>query len=111
MWDDPTDDGDPSDCVLLAREPTTVQNVDKNVVTVIPLSSPVTVSGEFYVGCVMTHQVGRYCAPADSTTPYVSGRTFFCGTNTPGAFNPTNLTANQYPPYDAGEYMCIRAGW
>jgi len=36
--------------------------------------------------------------------------TFLCGTDTPGAFNPTDLMANQYAPGDAGVFMCIRAG-
>jgi len=111
VWNDPTNDGDPSDCVLLAREKTTVQNVDTNTVTVVPLTAPVTVDGEFYVGCVMTLSAGVYGAPADETTVYVSGRTFFCSAAIPGSFNPHSLTANTQPPFEAGVYMCIRAGW
>jgi len=111
VWNDPTNDGDPSDCLLLAREKTTVQNVDTNTVTVVPLTAPVTVDGEFYVGCVMTLSAGVYGAPADETTVYVSGRTFFCSAAIPGSFDPHSLTANTQPPFEAGVYICIRAGW
>jgi len=111
VWNDPTNDGDPSDCVLLAREKTTVQNVDTNTVTVVLLTTLVTVSGEFYVGCVMTLNVGVYGAPADETTVYVPGRTFFCSAAIPGSFDPNSLTSNTQPPFEAGVYMCIRAGW
>lgn len=111
VWDDPSNDGDPSDCVLLTRESTTVQNVNKNIMTTIPLTTPVLVTGQFYVGCVMTLPAGMGGAPADMTTVYEPGLTFFCATATPGTFNPFNLIANSLPPSDAGVFMCIRAGY
>jgi len=112
VWDDPSDDGDPSDCVLLTSEPATVQNVDTDIMNVVPLSTPVTVCGEFYVGCCLTHDPGSFLpAPMDLTTPYVPGNAWFCGTSTHGGFDPVDLTNNQYPPADAGWYWCLRAGY
>jgi len=111
VWDDPTNDGDPSDCVLLTREPTTVQNVDTDIMNVVTLSTPVTVSGVFFVGCVLTHSTGQYVMPTDETTTYVWGDAFYCGTNTAGAFDPYNLVANPAPPAEIGNYWCLRAGF
>jgi len=111
VWDDPTDDGDPADCVLLIREPTTVQNVDTDIVNVIPLSTPVVVSGEFYAGCVMTHGPYQYCCPMDKTTPYVAGDAFYCGSDTPGGFDPNNLMNNDHTPVEWGRYWTVRAGY
>ena len=112
VWDDPTDDGDPSDCVLLSREPSTVQNVDTDIMNVVPLSRPVVVSGEFYVGCCMPHSVGEFAVPIDTDTlPYIWGDAWYCGTNTVGGFIPENLMQNQYPPAEFDWYWCIRAGY
>jgi hypothetical protein len=111
VWDDPTGDADPSDAVLLSSEPTVVQNVDTDTYVIIPLTVPATVSDQFYVGCCMTHGAGQYCAPIDMTTPYVAGTAFYCGTNTPGCFDPVNLPANQFPPAEWSNFWCIRAGY
>jgi len=114
VWDDPTEDGDPSDAVLVAAEPTTVQNVDTDIYNIITLSTPPTIVDEFYIGCVLT----QGAAPIDQTTPYVWGNAFFCGTNTPGGFwEPRG------PPYPRGprglgrirrdqdRYLSSRAFW
>jgi hypothetical protein len=112
VWDDPSDDGDPSDSILLASEPTAVQNVDTDIMNLIPLSTPATVFGEFYVGCCLTHDPGPLLpAPMDLTTPYVPGNAWICGTSVQGGFDPADLTNNEYPPADAGWYWCLRAGY
>jgi hypothetical protein len=112
VWDDPTDDGDPSDCVLLSREPTVVQNVDTDIMNVIPLSKPTVVQGEFYIGCCMPHGAGQFAVPMDTDTlPYIWGNAWYCGTNTTGGFSPGDLMLNQYPPAEFGWYWCIRGGY
>lgn len=111
VWDDPTDDGDPADCVLLAREPSVVQNVDTDIYNVITLASPVTVSGEFYVGCALTHSAGEHAAPLDHSTPYVWGDAFCVGSDIPGGFDPLDLMNNTYTPMEFGAYWCLRAGY
>ena len=114
VWDDPTNDGDPSDCVLLTQEPTIVQNVDTDIYNIIVLTTPVYVVGEFYVGCCVSHNGGEYVAPMDQTTPYIAGNAWFCGTNTLGGFDPNNLMNNQFPPEEMlavgyNAYWCLRA--
>jgi hypothetical protein len=111
VWDDPTNDHDPSDCVLLSNEPTTVQNVDTDIYNIIPLSSAAPVNGEFYVGCRMPHAVGQISLPIDDDTPYLPGTSWFCGTDTLGAFDPGNLMNNLYPPSEYTAFFCIRAGY
>ncbi len=111
VWDDPTNDHDPSDCVLLAKEPTTVQNVDTDIYNIIPLSTATGISGEFYVGCRMPHSAGQIALPIDDDTPYVPGTSWCCGTDTLGAFDPGNLMNNLYPPSEFTAFFCIRAGY
>jgi hypothetical protein len=110
VWDDPTNDGDPSDAYLVSTESITVQQVDTDIYNVYPLSNPATISGEFFVGCNMPHSASQYCAPIDNDTPYVSGDSFYCGgSNLP--FDPYSLMANEYTPAEWGNYFCIRAGY
>jgi|GEM_PF-1630074 len=109
IWDDPSNDGDPSDCVLLTMEYATVRNVDTDIMNVYAITSPPTVFGEFYVGCKLTHSAGQYTAPIDVSTPYVAGNAFLCGTGTPGSFDPNYLMNNQYPPAESSNYWCLRA--
>jgi|GEM_PF-2378431 len=111
IWNDPTNDYDPSDCILLASEASMVQNVDTDMLNKIMLSSPVTVSGVFFVGCVLTHGAGQYVAPTDETTSYVWGNAYFCGTTVPGGFDAGNLMANQFKPADIGNFWCLRGGY
>jgi hypothetical protein len=110
VWNDPTDDGDPSDCVLVSMEHITVQQVDTDSYSVYPLTVPAVVSGEFYVGCNMPHSAQQRCVPIDSTTAYIAGNSWTCGTETP-PFDPSNLMNNQYPPSEFFSFTCIRAGF
>lgn len=111
VWEDPTDDGNPNDCVLLTQETVTVRNEDTDIMNYYALTTPVCVSGEFYVGAVLSHIPGEYVIPLDESTPYTAGNAFYTGTNSMGGFNPYNLMANQYPPADYGTYWCLRAGY
>ena len=90
VWEDPTDDGDPSDAALLMQISTTVQNNDTNVLNPVPIT-PVTVRGFFFVGAFLQHPIGRFPASRDTGTSSL-GRAFFLGTTTfAGAFDPANL--------------------
>ncbi len=111
VWEDPTDDGDPSDIVLIASEPVTVQNVDTDIMNIYPLGTPVAINGEFYVGVAISHFAGQNTVPVDTTTPYRWGDAFLCGTDTIGGFDPVNIMANTYPPLELGNYWCLRAGF
>jgi hypothetical protein len=50
IWDDPNDDGDPIDAVLLQTINTTVANSDTDTFQTSPLAPSVVVSGAYFVG-------------------------------------------------------------
>jgi hypothetical protein len=111
VWNDPTNDGDPTDAVLISQESIVVANVDTDTYNVYPLTTPAVISGEFFVGCNMPHLPSEFCAPIDQTTPYVAGDSFYCGDYTGAPFDPNNLMNNSAPPAEWGNYFCVRAGY
>ena len=96
VWDDPTNDGDPSDAVLLAQESGVVANTNDDILNVYTLSSAVTVSGQFFIGCNCPHSAGIYPAPMDTQTPYTAGDGWYAYTVAPGVFDPNDLTNNDW---------------
>jgi hypothetical protein len=111
VWNDPTNDGDPSDAALISTENIVVANVDTDIYNVYPLTNPAVISGEFFVGCNMPHAPSQFCAPIDQTTPYVAGDSFYCGDDTGAPFDPKDLMNNSVPPTEWSNYFCIRAGY
>ena len=98
IWDDPNNDGDPSDGVLLWSTATTVTNADTDILNSYSTGG-VAVSGNFIVGMVCTHGVGEYPAPLDESFSS-SGRSFASYSNTAGAFNLNDLSLNDQAPAD-----------
>ena len=109
VYDDPNDDGDPTDGVLLSSTTATVApgSVDTDVFQTINLPSTVTANGLFFVTATVTHNAGEYPGPLDQS----SGGGPTCGTggsnpgswvcgNTSGTMNFNNLAANDVPPLD-----------
>jgi parallel beta-helix repeat protein len=109
IWDDPTNDGNPNDCVLVASEPGVVANVDTGLYTTVGFPAPVTVKGHYYVGCSLQHTVEQRVAPIDFFSPYLWGDAFYCGSEYTTPFDPVNLTNNKTPPTDAGRYWKLDA--
>ena len=111
VWEDPNDDGDPGDAVLLTQQAVTVQNSNAGLFNEYQLSQPVTVRGVFFVGAAVQQLPGELPCPADTSSLYVAGRTFFVGDFQ--SFDPVNLTANDVDPTDAGTvgtgYALLRA--
>ena len=114
VYEDPNDDGDPSDAVLLTEAQTTVQNPHTDTFTMVPI--PATeVDGVFFIAALyQNHAAGAFPAPLDqSSAP--QGASWVAGTGTPGAFNVDDLTANALPPSNvdglgfAGNWL-LRAG-
>jgi hypothetical protein len=70
VFEDPNDDGDPSDVVLLNQTAVTVQNVDTDQINDYTLTAPANVSGGFFVGASQVHNAGQFVAPMDTHTPY-----------------------------------------
>ena len=86
--DDPTNDYNPIDAVLLATKATTVMNVDTDIINCIHFDVPVFVNGVFFVGCSLAHAQGQYVAPVDGPhASYVLGRAWFVFDSS-GVFNP-----------------------
>jgi hypothetical protein len=91
VWDDPTNDGDPSDAVLLTQYATTVTNVDTDILNDIDIpDTPVT--GTFFIGASLMHSAGQYVCPMDTGSPF-GGEAWIVG-EVGMAFDPSNLGAN-----------------
>jgi hypothetical protein len=113
VYDDPNDDGDPSDGVLISQTPGVVGNVDNDVLDTYAVP-PAVLNGVFFVGVAINHTSGQFPAPLDGN---------FCGaaqawgvgnTTGPGTLNFTTLTANNVPPTNItaifGGIWMVRAG-
>jgi hypothetical protein len=68
VWDDPDNDGNPGNAVLLAEAVGTITHVDDDVLNRVALDQPVTVSGKFVIGASVVHPPGEYPAPRDVTS-------------------------------------------
>ena len=94
VWDDPTNDKDPSDAVLLATgKPVLVENTD---LAVFDLDHPVEVSGDFFVGAMVFH-LGAFADPPEFPAPYDTtvpslGRAW--AVFDADEFNPNDLPSN-----------------
>lgn len=108
IWDDPNDDGDPSDAVLLQVVNTAVANVDTDVMNTIAIT-PVSVNGVFFVGASEAHNSGQKVAVMDQNGCIASGHQWLFGNdgnNTPADLaNPLN---NLQTPatFDSQGYPC-----
>jgi hypothetical protein len=102
VWDDPNDDGDPVDAVLLGRGSGVVANTNTNTFNKYFLGEPVVPLGKFFVGCSVYQEAGDEAAAMDYHTPYIDGAAFFTGAynGSGGVWNPEDLSAN--PIYEMG---------
>jgi hypothetical protein len=102
IWDDPTDDADPSDAVLLALTPILngVTLEDTDTFNVYPHGN-LTVSGGTFIGAIVTHAAGEYPASLDMNRPSF-GRNWIVGMTAGSGlpFDFYNLAANDAPPVD-----------
>jgi len=103
VWDDPNDDGDISDGVFVTSVSAAISpgSVDTDAFQSIPLPSPLTLTGIFFVGAVVTHSAGEFPGPLDQSgggSVCSSGVGSWVAGNTSGAFDFNNLLANDVPP-------------
>jgi hypothetical protein len=98
VWEDPNDDGNPNDAVLLTQSAIQIANVYTNTFNSYPVA-PVLVTGHFFVGCWTptntatnppTPGVGEFPAPMDNSSA-APMRSFYVGGN---PVNPNNLAGN-----------------
>ncbi|MHC4990372.1 MAG: hypothetical protein ACYTGC_05270 [Planctomycetota bacterium] len=68
VYDDPDNDGNPDDAVLLAITDVAVANEDTDIYNDYPIG-PVTVQGDFFVGASIIHPPNQFPARFDETPP------------------------------------------
>lgn len=92
LWEDPNDDGNPSDAVLLMAHPVEVQNSGTGAEARynIPLTS---VSGTFFLGASYDGPALTYSGAVDTTTPVVDPPVSWFTAALFGPFDPENLPA------------------
>ena len=103
VWDDPTDDNDPVDAVLVGQGSGVIANTNTNTFNDYYLDSPVFVYKGFFAACHCWQDVGVYAAPMDLNTPY-GGQAWFMGGP---VFDPNDLSTTMryevgsigYPAY------------
>lgn len=99
IWDDPNDDGDPTDAVLLQIVQATVENVDTDILSAVAFTPPVLVSGVYFIGAgTIGFGAAAFAAPQDTLVMSL-GRAWAAG-NAGGAANYADLTANSDPPVE-----------
>ena len=97
VYEDPNDDGDPTDAELLASVETTVQ--DPHTDTFVPESiAPTTVEGTFFIAALFQNQpAGQFPAPIDESSGSQQA-SWVIGNTSPGGFDVENLGNNDVAP-------------
>jgi len=112
VWEDPNDDGDPFDAVLLGKASAPMVGAHTDALQAIALPTPVVAQGVFFIAAWVVHTNG-FPVPRDING--CTGRTevgWLLG-NEPGSLNTENLSANSTPPFQAPNgqtyYFLLRA--
>ena len=113
IWDDPNDDGNPSDAVLVQLVNTTVQLVDTDTFVTVPIT-PVVMNGTFFLGAGLSHAAGQFVAPMDQSCP-IAGVAWYFGNNTATPADYANVGNNVFPPASLANsgfpgYFMVRGG-
>src|SRR5690349_6555424 len=93
VWDDPNDDGDPTDDVLVSTATGVITNVDNNVFDSFPVP-PAVVTGVFHVGCAVSLLDWQFVAPMDTNTSAPAGQTWSTASSTPGSYTGVPVTGS-----------------
>jgi hypothetical protein len=102
VWDDPNDDGNPFDCVLVYQGVSSVQNVGTGAFNPHAVVPALSVDGYFFVGVGCPHGPNEFPAPLDQTSPNCASPepTWLVG-DTSGNLDYANLLNNNVPPMTA----------
>lgn len=98
IWEDPNDDGDPLDAILLSIASGSLQNPHTDILNPFP-TPPTAVSGVFFVGYFLSNESGEFPCAMDGSQ-YSNGRAWIAASLTQGGFNPEALSQNDFPPAD-----------
>ena len=82
VYDDPTNDFDPTDAVLLHVETVPQANANTDIFNSYTLTTPVAVNGVFYIGASVRHQAGEFPCPMDQRLNSL-GRSWYAATIAP----------------------------
>jgi hypothetical protein len=94
LYDDPNDDGDPSDAVLIQSVNHAVVNVDTDIYNTVPIT-PAVMNGYFFVGAGEVHPTANWVAPIDTSSNECEGRAWIFGDTTAADYN--NVNNNSLP--------------
>ena len=94
VWDDVNNDGDPTDAVLLGQGTAVLTSANDDVLHVVQLDSPVTVTSRFFIGANIVNPLPTHPAPMD-TSQMSNGRAWVSGVNEGPAssFDPNDVNA------------------
>lgn len=101
IWDDPNDDGNPLDAVLLVAANDVILNPGTDILNEYQMP-PTVVTGTFFVGYYLSTQVGQHPCSLDGN-PASNGRAWLSASYPPGSFDPYDLSMNDLPPTDVDE--------
>ena len=97
VYEDPNDDGDPSDAVLLTEVATTVQDPGTDTFTTEAIA-PTRVEGTFFIAALFQNQEpDTFPAPLDQSSGS-QGASWIVGNTVQGGFNVDDLAANDLAP-------------
>jgi hypothetical protein len=100
IYNDPNNDGNPTDGVLMQLVPGTIAGSGTDAFQTFNLSPAVTINGYVWVGAELSHPAGQFPAPLDqSSNPPAAGQAWIVG-DTSGTLNFNNLGANNVAPLD-----------
>ncbi|MCY2960023.1 MAG: hypothetical protein NTY35_07640 [Planctomycetota bacterium] len=99
VWDDPDDDGDPSNAVLVQTVSGVVLNSATDAFTTFTFPQPLVLSGVYFVGAALPSANGSLPAPVDSSScrPPTLAVAWFAA-NVGGFIQLANLQLNSLPP-------------
>jgi hypothetical protein len=107
VWDDPTDDGVPFDCVLVSQAAGVVSNPNTDTLEPFPVP-PAIVTNRFYVGACVPGPAGTFPGPMD-TTVVVPDVAWLAGKNVIGTYNGVPIQGDGTKPFSkmsTGQFPC-----
>jgi hypothetical protein len=103
IWDDPNNDGDPSDAALLGQISSTIQNEDSGTFNDTAFAAPVNVTGYFFVGVMVPHGAGQFVCPLDMDN--TNANVWYAGTPGANAFDYNVMANNTVGNYPSGVWL------
>ncbi|MDP8269248.1 MAG: FlgD immunoglobulin-like domain containing protein [Candidatus Tenebribacter davisii] len=93
LYNDPTNDWDPSDAVYLTEASTTITNPDTDIFTTVTIPATM-VSGVFYIASLYENATGLFPCSLDITT--TQGSSWYVCTTSPGTFDVNDIGDPSY---------------